>query len=353
MKLQGAVSAQVHRDLAVPSTHTRTHTTPPPLPLHTPLQSCWSRAWRCPRLWALVPTPPSPLPLERLGTRLSGVSEARCLGQSPQPHGLGQGSLNRKGWQLHTPALNVTEAGCVQDAAIIHSTRRASSHPAALSLADMEPDSRKNFLTTLEPGFRWVRAFQMMEGTTSEAKWAVSWGECLCYCSWEERKQPSWVGALNPRPLPGCHKLPPSTRSSAAWPGTAGAGGVVGGSFQLHLCLGKIPFHVAACDLSRRLCRRGASSGEQGEVLQPRAPSPPAQGKRQHLQKLLGTGRVLLRGVGMGSLASRGHPGRRPQPAPAWLLAVHGPQMASASPRWHAYRCGVDGSGASPKGGMP
>lgn len=158
------------------------------------------------------------------------------------------------------------------------------------------------------------------------------------------------MGALNPRPLPGCHKLPRSTRSSAAWPGTAGAGGVVGGSFQLHLCLGKIPFHVAACDLSRRLCRRGASSGEQGEVLQPRAPSPLAQGKRQHLQKLLGTGRVLLRGVGMGSLASRGHPGRRPQPAPAWLLAVHGPQMASASPPWHAYRCGVDGSGASPGG---
>lgn len=128
------------------------------------------------------------------------------------------------------------------------------------------------------------------------------------------------MGALNPRPLPRCHKLPPSTWSSAAWPGTAGAGGVVGGSFQLHLCLGKIPFHVAACDLSRRLCRRGASRGEQGEVLQPRAPSPPAQGKLQHLQKLLGTGRALLGGVGMGSLASRGHPGRRPRPAPAGLL---------------------------------
>ena len=54
---------------------------------------------------------------------------------------------------------------------------------AALSLADMELDSRKNFLTTLEPGFRWVRAFQMMEGATSEAKWAVRWGEHLCYCS--------------------------------------------------------------------------------------------------------------------------------------------------------------------------
>lgn len=105
------------------------------------------------------------------------------MGKSPQPHGLGQGSLNRKGWQLHAPALDVTEAGCVQDATIIHLTRRGSSHAAALSLADMELDSRKNFLTTLEPGFRWVRAFQMMEGATSEAKWAVRWGEHLCYCS--------------------------------------------------------------------------------------------------------------------------------------------------------------------------
>ena len=85
-------------------------------------------------------------------------------------------------------------------------------------------------------------------------------------------------------------------------------------------------------------------------MLQPGAPSPPpAQGK---LQNLLGAGRVFLGRVGVGSLASRGHLGRRPLPAPAWLLAAHRPQMAWASPHWHAYRCGVDGSGASPEGGM-
>lgn len=140
VKLQGAVSAQVHGDLAVPSTHTQTP------PLHCPYTPPFRAAGVGPGgvlgFGLLSPHHPplSPLPLERLGTRLSGASEARCLGQSPQPHGLGQCSLNRKGWQLHAPALNVTEAGCVQDAAIIHSTRRASSHPAALSLADMELD---------------------------------------------------------------------------------------------------------------------------------------------------------------------------------------------------------------------
>ena len=67
----------------------------------------------------------------------------------------------------------------------------------------------------------------------------------------------------DPNPFPG---VTSSLRAPGAQqPGLAqqGQAGVVGGSFQLHLCLGKIPFHVAACDLSRRLCRRGGrSSGE-------------------------------------------------------------------------------------------
>lgn len=85
-------------------------------------------------------------------------------------------------------------------------------------------------------------------------------------------------------------------------------------------------------------------------MLQPGAPSSPAQGELQHLQIVEWAGRVVLGGSRVGSLASRGHPGRRPLPAPALLLAVHRPQMASASPHWHAYRCGVDGSSASPEG---
>lgn len=96
---------------------------------------------------------------------------------------------------------------------------------------------------------------------------------CLCCCSLEEKKQPIWGGGSDLHPLP-------SVTSSLGAPGARqpglaqrGQAGVVGGSFQLPLCLGKIPFHVAACDLSRRFCRRGASSREWGEALLPGAPS--------------------------------------------------------------------------------
>ena len=47
---------------------------------------------------------------------------------------------------------------------LIHLTRRRSPHPAALSLAEMKLDLRKDFLTMLGPGFRWVRAFGMTKG---------------------------------------------------------------------------------------------------------------------------------------------------------------------------------------------
>lgn len=40
-------------------------------------------------------------------------------------------------------------------------------------------------------------------------------------------------GGSDPQPLPLCHKLLSSTRSSAAWPDTAGAGG--GGGRQLSI----------------------------------------------------------------------------------------------------------------------
>lgn len=160
------------------------------------------------------------------------------------------------------------------------------------------------------------------------------------------KSSPVGWGPLTLKLLPG---VTSSLRAPGAQqPGLAqqGQAGAVGGSFQLHLCLGKIPFHVAACDLSRRLCRRGVSSGEGG--LQPGAPSPPARGKLQHLQDLAGGREGSSWGSGSGKPGQQGAPG---QEAPAWLLAAHRPQMASASPRWHAYRCGVDSSGASPEGG--
>lgn len=64
--------------------------------------------------------------------------------------------------------------------------------------------------------------------------------------------------------------------SPAAWPTLRGQAWAVGGSFQLRPCLGKILFHVAACDLSRQLCRRGMGglSREKGEALSIGHPRP-------------------------------------------------------------------------------
>lgn len=62
---------------------------------------------------------------------------------------------------------------------------------------------------------------------------------CPCDCS---RKGKAGRRYPDPQPRSLCHRLPWSTRGSAAWPGTAGVGRGGGGSFQLHLCLGKFPF---------------------------------------------------------------------------------------------------------------
>lgn len=152
-----------------------------------------------------------------------------------------------------------------EDATIIHLTRRGSSHAAALSLADMELDSRKNFLTTLEPGFRWVRAFSDDgRGNFGSQVGGQVGGTSLLLFQRGEKAAKLGGGSEPPTP-PQVSQAPSEHLSSAAWPGTAGAGGVVGGSFQLHLCLGKL-LHVAACDLSRRPCRRGRPEGAGGGV---------------------------------------------------------------------------------------
>lgn len=96
----------------------------------------------------------------------------------------------------------------------------------------------------------------------------------------------------------------------------------------------------------------GRPAGNRGRCCsQQRGTLTPCTRQTAAPQNLEGVEKILLAGVGVGNLASRGHPGRRPLPAPTWLLAAHGLQMASASPHWHAYRCGVDSSCASPKGG--
>lgn len=105
------------------------------------------------------------------------------------------------------------------------------------------------------------------------------------------------VGGDDPQHFPRCHRLPWSTMGSAAWPGTAGADGGGGRQLSTASLPGKIPFHVAACDLSRRLCRRGVSSREQGRCCSWGAPSLPAPGKLQHLKNFK-VGRVLPWAVG-------------------------------------------------------
>lgn len=60
---------------------------------------------------------------------------------------------------------------------------------------------------------------------------------------------------------------------------------------------------MAACDLSRRLCKRGVSSREQGEVLQLGAPSLQHEANCS-TSRTSGEGRAQ---EGVGSLASRGH----------------------------------------------
>lgn len=117
----------------------------------------------------------------------------------------------------------------------------------------------------------------MREGATYEGEWAVSWGRWAAssIVAGRRKSSPYWVGALTPQPLPS---VTSSLRAPGAQqPGLAqrGQAGVVGGSFQLQLCLGKIPFHVAACDLSRRLYRRGGRpAGNRGRCCSQGHPHP-------------------------------------------------------------------------------
>lgn len=153
------------------------------------------------------------------------------------------------------------------------------------------------------------------------------------------------MGVLTLNPFPCVTSSFPAP--GAQQPGLAqrGQAGEVGGSFQLHLCLGKIPFHVAACDLSRRLCRRGRPAGRRRRRCS-RAPSPPTQGKLQHLRTSSGW-RESSEVWGWEAWPAGGtQAGGSCLPPPScWQ---------HKSRRWPgpALRCGVDGSGASPKGGV-
>lgn len=151
--------------------------------------------------------------------------------------------------------LHITEAG-LQDEACHPLHGRHSSHPAALRLAAMEARVEEGLPDDAGAWLQVDEGFGMRERTTSEAEWAVRWGRWAvsAIVPGRRKKQPYWVGAVTPNPFAGVTSslLAPGTRQ----PGLAqrGQAGAVGGSFQLHLCLGKIPFHVAACDLSRQLC---------------------------------------------------------------------------------------------------
>lgn len=91
-------------------------------------------------------------------------------------------------------------------------------------------------------------------------------------------------GGSDPQPLPLCHSSFPAPGALQLGLTQQGQEGAVGGSFQLHLCLGKIPFHVAACDLSRRLCRMGRPAGSRGRCCSRGHPHPLHKANLQHLR---------------------------------------------------------------------
>lgn len=136
-------------------------------------------------------------------------------------------------------------------------------------------------------------------------------------------------------PAPGAHQ-----------PGLArrGQAGEVGGCFQLHLCLGKIPFHVAACDLSRRLCRWGRPAGSRGRCCSGGTLTPCTR-QTAAPRNLEGLERILLGGWGWEAWPAGGTQAGGPfmPPPGCWQ---------HKSCRWPrpALRCGVDGSRASPGG---
>lgn len=111
-------------------------------------------------------------------------------------------------------------------------------------------------------------------------------------------RQPCWLKVLTLNPFPCATSFFPAP--GAQQPGLAQRGqvGEVGGCFQLHLCLGKIPFHVAACDLSRRLCRWGRPAGSRGRCCSGGTLTPCTRQTAAAPQNLEGTERILFGGWG-------------------------------------------------------
>lgn len=182
---QGLALAQVHGDLAVPGTHTDT----PHHPHITPFQAAVLGPRGVPDFGSCVTVP---TPQEVCWPKVVWDLQGQMSGEiTTQPHGLVQGSLNRKGWQLHAPPLDITEAG-LQDEAC-HPLDHFL-YPAAQSLVEMELDLRKDLPTMLGSGFRWVRALGMREGATSEAEWAVRWGKRAISAIVPGRRKSSHVG---------------------------------------------------------------------------------------------------------------------------------------------------------------
>lgn len=113
---------------------------------------------------------------------------------------------------------------------------------------------------------------------------------CLCYCSWKGKEEVS----LTPNPFPVSQApLEHQGLSSLAWHSRGRQGR--GRQLSTPSLPGKIPFHVAACDLSRRLCQRGGVQQGVGEVLQLGAPH---SSTRQTAAPPETPGREGLRGCG-------------------------------------------------------
>lgn len=154
--------------------------------------------------------------------------------------------------------------------------------------------------------------------------------DCPCYCSGKGK-----AGRRYPDPQPRslCHRLPWSTRGSAAWPGTAGVGRGGGGSFQLHLCLGKFPFMWLPVISPGGSAKGGCPAGSRGRCCSWGHPhsrtrqtaAPPETWEKGGSKRVWGT------------LASRGH----------WARGFCWQHTGCRWPRaalWHTSRCGVGGS---------
>lgn len=154
-------------------------------------------------------------------------------------------------------------------------------------------------------------------------------------------KQPCWLRVLTLNPFP-------CATSSFRAPGAQQPGLAQRGrweaAFNSISAWEKFPFMWLPVISPGGSADGGVQRGAEGGAAEGE-PSPPAQGKLQHLRTLKGWRGSSWRGEGKESLASRGHQAGGPcmPPPGCWQ---------HKSCRWPrpALRCGVDDSCASPKG---